>query len=146
MSNGCIFCAIAAGQIPARIVCESENLVAFLDIQPVREGHTLIIPRAHYRFFDDMPAELAQETIVMGQKIARAQKKLWGVERVGFMYSGVDVAHAHAHLVPMQEPTDLTSRRYIVEENLTFRHPPRVGPEALETVGARLEGALKEPA
>lgn len=144
MKDGCLFCAIAAGTIPARIVCESEDLIAFLDIQPVREGHTLIIPRAHHRFFDDMPAHLAEEITVMGQKIARAQKKLWGVERVGFMFTGVDVPHVHAHLVPMHEPTDLTSRRYIAEERLTFRPTPRVAPEVLEPVGARLAAALKD--
>lgn len=144
MKNNCLFCAITAGELPAQIICETENLVAFLDIQPVREGHTLISPRAHYRFFDDMPAELAAETVAMGQRIARAQKSLYGVERVGFLFTGVDVPHVHAHIIPMHETTDLTSRRYIAEEYLTFRPTPRVTHDALRIAGDRLTAALGE--
>lgn len=142
MSNGCLFCAITAGKIPAQIVCESENLVAFLDIQPVREGHTLIVPRAHHAYFDEMPAELAGEIVAMGQRIARAQKALYGVERVGFLFTGVDVPHVHGHVVPMHETTDLTSRRYIAEEELTFRPTPRAAPEDLRAAGEKLVAAL----
>ncbi len=142
MSNGCLFCAITAGTIPAQIVCESENLVAFLDIQPVREGHTLIVPRQHYPFFDDMPPELAAEVVAMGQKIARAQKALYGVARAGFLFTGVDVPHVHAHVVPMHETTDLTSRRYIAEENLTFRPTPRATPEELRAASEKLKAVL----
>lgn len=142
MSNGCLFCAITAGTIPARIICESDNLVAFLDIQPVREGHTLIVPRQHHAYFDDMPAELAAEVVAMGQRIARIQKTLYGVERVGFMFTGTDIAHVHAHVVPLHEPTDLTSRRYIAEEQLTFRPTARATPEALQATGDRLSSAL----
>lgn len=142
MSNGCLFCAITAGKIPAQIVCESENLIAFLDIQPVREGHTLIVPRQHYPYFDDMPPELAGEIVAMGQRLARAQKALFGVPRAGFMFSGNDVAHVHAHVLPLHENTDLTSRRYIAEENLTFRPTPRATPEELSATTAKLKAAL----
>lgn len=142
MKNDCLFCALTAGEIPAQIVCESENLVAYLDIQPVREGHTLIAPRDHHAYFDHMPPELAAEIVIMGQRIARAQKALYGVKRVGFMFSGVDVAHVHAHVVPLHETTDLTSRRYIVEEHLTFRPTPRATPEELRAAGDRLTAML----
>lgn len=142
MSNGCLFCAITAGTIPAKIVCESENLIAFLDIQPVREGHTLIVPRQHYPYFDDMPPELAGEIVAMGQRLARAQKALFGVPRVGFMFTGTHVAHVHAHVLPMHEDTDLTSRRYIAEENLTFRLTPQATPEELSATTAKLKAAL----
>ena len=54
----CLFCAIARGEIPAHRVCETDELVAFLDIHPVRPGHTLIIPRDHHAYFDDLPPTL----------------------------------------------------------------------------------------
>lgn len=142
MSNGCLFCAIAAGEIPSSIVCESENLVAFLDIQPIREGHTLIVPREHHTYFDDMPPALAAEIVAMGQRIAKAQKALYGVPRVGFLFSGVDVPHVHGHVVPMHETTDVTSRRFIVEEKLTFRPPPRATPEELGVAAQKLKTVL----
>ena len=71
-----------------------------------------IIPRAHFETFEVIPEEIAFRIMKLGQRIATVQKRLFKVERVGFVYSGHDVAHAHAHLIPLHDRTDLTSLRY----------------------------------
>ena len=139
----CIFCRIAAGEIPSTRIYEDDRIVAFLDIRPIREGHVLILPKQHHDFFEVMPQDLAAHILATGQKIARAMKKIYGVARVGFMFTGTDVAHAHAHVVPMVEATDLTSRRYIAEEKLTFRPTEMVSPDELKQVAGKLRAALE---
>lgn len=141
-SGSCIFCRLAGGEIPSVRLYEDDRIVAFLDIRPIREGHVLILPKQHYDFFEAMPENLAAHILVTGQKLARAAKKIYGVARVGFMFTGTDVAHAHAHVVPMVEGTDLTSRRYIAEEKLTFRPPEMMPPADLEKVAGKLRAAL----
>ena len=69
-------------------------------------------------------------------------KALYGVPRVAFLFSGGDHAHAHAHVVPMHEKTDITSRRYIAEESLTFRGVPRASFEELAATAAQLRSKL----
>lgn len=140
--DGCIFCRIAGGEIPSVRILEDDRIVAFLDIHPIREGHALILPRRHYDFFEAMPEELAAHILASGQKLARALKKIYGVARVGFMFSGTDVAHAHAHVVPMVEGTDLTSRRYIAEDKLTFRPPEMIASAELQKVADKLRPML----
>ncbi len=141
----CLFCAIARGEIPSTRICESDGLIALLDIHPVRPGHTLIVPRDHYPYFDDMPEALVAEATILGQKLARAMKKLYGVKRVGFAFTGTDVAHVHAHVIPLVAPTDLTSRRYIVEEKLTFHLPPTPAADEMTTTAGALRAALGVP-
>jgi len=141
---GCLFCRILRDEIPSHRVYEDEALVAFLDVAPIRPGHTQIVPRAHHAVFDELPADLAARAVQLGQRLARAQKRRYGVKRVGFLFSGGDVAHAHAHVVPMVAPTDLTSRRYIAEERLTFQNPPRESPEALAATAGELKALLTE--
>lgn len=138
----CLFCRIAGGDVPAFIVHEDEEIMAFLDIGPIRPGHVDIIPKAHYSYFDDLPEELAGRIMALGQRIARAQKRIFGVGRVGFMFTGGDVAHAHAHLVPMITSDDITSRRYIVEETVTYRTVPMPPREELAKVAADLAGLI----
>ncbi|MDJ1007813.1 MAG: HIT family protein [Paracoccaceae bacterium] len=121
----CIFCEIAAGRAPAAMLFEGERLVAFGDTRPIRPGHVQIVPRAHVETFDDLPADLAAEIVVAGQGLARAMKRHYGVARVGFVFTGNEVAHVHAHLVPLHAATDITSRRY------TDPGVPRVGPGAV---------------
>lgn len=140
--QGCLFCAIARGEIPSHRICETPDLVAFLDIHPIRPSHTLIVPKAHYAYFDDMPATLAGEIVVLGQKLARAMKSIHGVERAGFAFMGFDIPHAHAHVMPVFERDDITSRRAIAEETVTYRHPPRAEDAELIAALAQLRAAL----
>lgn len=119
--SDCVFCNIAHGRLDAHVVHRDELVLAFLDTHPIRPGHTQIIPHEHTSCFDDLPAATASRMVLAGQRIAKALKRLAGVPRVAFLFTGGDVAHAHAHLVPMHDKTDITSRRYIAEESLTFR-------------------------
>ncbi|MDE2363220.1 MAG: HIT family protein [Hyphomicrobiales bacterium] len=140
--QGCLFCAIAHGDVPSHRVCETDELVAFLDIQPLRPGHALIVPRAHHDYFDDLPERLAADIVVLGQKLGRAMKQIYAAPRVAFAFMGFDVPHAHAHVVPVFDKTDITSRRAIVEEKITFRAPPRASEEELAAGAKNLLAAL----
>jgi len=142
MSDTCLFCRIAQRQIPAHIVHEDDEILAFLDIQPVRPGHVLVIPKQHYPYFEDLPAALANRIMALGQQLARAMKTLYQVERVGFMFTGIHVAHAHAHLIPMHHPQDITSTQYIAQQDLQFIMPPHCPADQLADTAARLRQAL----
>ena len=97
----CLFCRIARGDVPAHVVHESENVIAFLDIRPIRRGHVLVVPRVHFPFFDDVRPEVANEMMGIAQRLAPVLRASFQVERVGLFFTGVDIAHAHAHVVPM---------------------------------------------
>jgi histidine triad (HIT) family protein len=137
LSSSCLFCEIAQGRARSAVVYEDDRVTALLDICPIREGHAQIIPRQHFLLFDDLPADLAGEIVALGQKIARAQRKLYQVESVEFLFTSSDVPHAHAYVVPMVEKTDITSRRYIKEETLTFASMPRASAEELDAIAIR---------
>ncbi|HEX7051213.1 MAG TPA: HIT family protein [Longimicrobiales bacterium] len=111
----CPFCRIAAGETDAVVLYEDGDIVAFLDIAPIRPGHTQIVPRRHVETFEQLPPELAARMMMLAQQLARRMKAVYGVERVAFLFTGGDVPHAHAHVVPMHAKTDITSARYVVE-------------------------------
>jgi histidine triad (HIT) family protein len=140
---GCIFCRIAAGQQRADVIYEDELVIAFPDIHPIRPGHTQVICRGHISYFEDLPDDIASRMLGVGQRIARAMKSSLGVPRVAFLLTGGDIAHAHAHLVPMHEDTDITSRQYIAERDLTFRSMPRASDEELAATAAMLRSSLE---
>ncbi|OZI15860.1 HIT family protein [Bordetella genomosp. 7] len=142
MSENCLFCRIARQQIPAHVVHQDDDILAFLDIQPVRRGHVLIIPRQHYAYFEDMPDALAGRIMALGQQLARAMKRLYQVERVGFVYTGIHVAHAHAHLIPMHHPQDITSTQYIAQQDLQFIMPAQCPADQLTDTAAQLRREL----
>ncbi|MFT0548878.1 HIT family protein [Allopusillimonas ginsengisoli] len=145
-SHSCLFCSIAEKTIPATIVYETDTLVAFLDIRPIRPGHVLIIPRQHFDYFDDLPAPLAAEIVQLGQKLAKIMKAHYGVERVAFLFTGTDISHAHAHVVPMHTKADITSPAYISEQRLTIGPAAQVSPEALNEAATALRVALQQQA
>ena len=138
----CIFCRIAKREVTAHVVYESEQVIAFLDINPIRLGHTQIIPLEHFDYFDDLPTTVAEEIISVGQQLARALKAVRNVSRVAFLFTGGDISHAHAHVVPMAEFDDITSRRYIVEKNVTYCDAPRAAESALASCAALIRGSL----
>jgi len=98
-------------------VHEDGELIAILDIAPIRPGHTVILPKAHHATFEVLPPALAGRILGLGQQLARRMKALYKVERVAFFFTGTDIAHAHAHVVPIHERMDVTSARYIVSQN-----------------------------
>ena len=107
--NNCAFCGIVDGTVDAVVLYEDDDIIAFLDIAPIRPGHSHIIPKQHFETFEVLPVELAGRIITLGQALARKLKSIYHVDRVAFVFTGGDIAHAHAHVVPMVEKTDITS-------------------------------------
>jgi histidine triad (HIT) family protein len=142
MSADCLFCRIARREATAHVVHEDSRILAFLDRGPIRPGHTQIIPKEHFPYFEDVPADLLAAIAVVGQTLARAMKRIYRVPRVAFVCTGGDIAHAHAHVVPMHEATDITSRRYVVEPNVTFRALPPASDTELAQTASDLRRAL----
>lgn len=100
-STNCIFCKIVTKQIPANIVYEDDSFLAFLDIRPLSPGHTLVIPKKHYRWVWDVPEVGKYFEIV--SKIANAQKKAFSVEQILCKIVGEEVEHAHIWVYPSNE-------------------------------------------
>lgn len=104
---GSIFSKIVAGEIPCYKVAENEKFLAFLDINPLRIGHTLVIPKEEINYIFDLPDGLLQEMILFAKQIAEAIGKAIPCKKVGLAVIGLEVPHAHIHLVPIQEEGDL---------------------------------------
>lgn len=122
--------------MPAVKIYEDSKIVAFLDLGPIRPGHTQIIPRVHVATFELLPEPLAARILGLGQQLARRMKEVYGVDRVAFLFTGGDVAHVHAHVVPLHAKTDITSARYIVEpDDVRWSSDHlRVAPSVLDAV------------
>jgi histidine triad (HIT) family protein len=95
-----IFTRIIAGEIPGTFVHRDEHCVAFLSINPLAHGHTLVVPVQEIDHWIDMPPELAAHVFAVAHRIARAQQDAFGCDRVGMIIAGYEVPHAHVHLVP----------------------------------------------
>ncbi|HDR50785.1 MAG TPA: HIT family protein [Mariniphaga anaerophila] len=102
-----IFSKIVNGEIPAYKVAEDENFLAFLDISPVAEGHTLVIPKKEVDYLFDLDDELYTGLHLFAKKVAAGLKKTIACKKVGVMVLGLEVHHAHIHLVPMKTEADL---------------------------------------
>src|SRR5688572_19207668 len=96
-----IFSKIIAGQIPSYKIAENEKFFAFLDIFPLVEGHTLVIPKIEIDKFFDVPDEFLSEMLVFAKPIAKAIEKSFRCYRCGISVIGLEVPHAHMHLVPI---------------------------------------------
>lgn len=106
--ENCIFCQIVEGKIPCYKVYEDKNFLAFLDILPYTEGHTLVIPKKHYRWIWDVPSDKnvspnIGEYFTVCQKLARRMQKAFNNELVVTLTLGEAVPHAHIHLLPNAE-------------------------------------------
>jgi histidine triad (HIT) family protein len=102
-----LFSKIVNGEIPAYKVAEDENFLAFLDISPVAKGHTLVIPRKEVDYLFDLDDELYTGLHLFAKKVAAGLKKAIPCKKVGVMVLGLEVPHAHIHLVPMKTEADL---------------------------------------
>jgi len=142
MTTECLFCRIIQREVAAHVVYEDDRVLAFLDRGPIRPGHTQIVPREHFAYFDDAPADVLAAIVTVGQKLARAMKQTLHVPRVAFLFTGGDIAHVHAHAVPIHEETDITSRRYITEQTVTFRGLPCASERELARTASDLRRAL----
>jgi histidine triad (HIT) family protein len=103
-----IFTKIINKEIPCYKVAETENCLAFLDINPNAEGHTLCIPKKEIDNIFDLDTELYNELMVFSKKVAKALKKAVPCERIAMSVIGLEVPHAHIHLIPINEMKDVT--------------------------------------
>jgi histidine triad (HIT) family protein len=97
----CIFCKIAAKEVPGTVVFEDEQTIAFLDIHPKSAGHTLLIPTDHYPWFIDVPEDLSTTLFKNARKLAIELKEKYGADYVRLGIVGTDVSHTHIHLIPL---------------------------------------------
>ena len=102
-----IFAKIAAGEIPSYKCAESEKFYAFLDINPLVKGHTLVIPRREVDYIFDLSDEELAEMTAFAKKVAAAIKRAFPCIKVGMAVLGLEVPHAHIHLVPMNSEKDM---------------------------------------
>ena len=102
-----IFSKIVKGEIPAYKVAENDKFLAFLDIFPLAKGHTLVIPKQEIDYIFDIDDELIGEYMVFAKKVAKAIEKVIPCERVGVAVVGLEVPHAHIHLIPINNVDDI---------------------------------------
>jgi histidine triad (HIT) family protein len=123
-----IFSKIIAGEIPSYKIAESEKFFAFLDIFPLREGHVLVVPKMETDNLFDLPADYLSEMLLFAQPIAKAIEKSFDCNRCGICVIGLEVPHAHIHLIPINSANDL---------NFT-QHKPQASAEKLKNVQEKI--------
>lgn len=106
-----IFSQIVAGDIPCHKVAETDEFLAFLDIMPLAEGHTLVIPKQEVDRIWDLEPKLLGRLHQFSQKVALAMEEVLPCKRVGQAVIGLEVPHAHVHLVPLQNVADINFER-----------------------------------
>ena len=127
-----IFSRIVAGEIPCYKVAENELFFAFLDINPLVKGHTLVIPKREVDYIFDLNDDEIAQYHVFAKKIAIAIGKAFPCKKVGMTVLGLEVPHAHIHLVPMQS-----------EKDMLFTNPKlQLTPEEFEAVAAAIRAEL----
>ncbi|KAD4060582.1 HIT domain-containing protein [Arthrobacter yangruifuii] len=106
-----LFTRIINGEIPGRFVWKDDDVVAFLSIGPLSDGHTLVVPRAEINKWTDAPAELMQKLVTVAQAIGAAQVQVFGSERAGLSIAGFEVDHLHLHVWPANSLQDFDFSR-----------------------------------
>lgn len=106
-----LFSKIAAGEIPSYKCAEDDRFYAFLDINPVVKGHTLVIPKKEVDYLFDMEDGELADLMVFAKRVARAVKEAVPCKKVGVAVLGLEVPHAHVHLIPLQGEGDMDFRR-----------------------------------
>ena len=123
-----IFSRIISGEIPSYKIAENDRFFAFLDIFPLREGHTLVIPKLEVDKFFDVPDDYLAEMLLFAKPIVQAIEKAFDCNRCGLAVIGLEVPHAHLHLVPIDSSDDL---------NFT-RHKLKLSPEQLKAAQGKI--------
>lgn len=127
-----IFSKIVAGDIPAHKVAETEEFLAFLDISPLVLGHTLVIPKKEVDYIFDIDDELYQGLMLFAKQVAIGIKKAYPCDRVGVAVIGLEVPHAHVHLIPINQMNDMN-----------FANPKlKLSQEQLAEVAAKIRAEL----
>lgn len=127
-----IFSKIISGEIPAHVIADNGRFIAFLDIFPLREGHVLIVPKIETDKLFDLQDEYLSEMLLFAKPIAKAIEKSFDCNRCGISVIGLEVPHAHMHLVPINSADDLN-----------FTRPKlKMSNDELEAIVARIKGAM----
>lgn len=106
-----VFSRIVAREIPAHILREDSEFLAFLDVRPIRAGHTLVITKTEISDLFDLPDSLLSGLLPFAKPVARAIQEVTQAKRVGAVVLGLEVPHAHMHLIPIDAEADLDFRR-----------------------------------
>lgn len=123
-----IFSKIIAGEIPSYKIADNDRFFAFLDIFPIREGHVLVVPKTETDKFFDLSSDYLSELLLFAQPIARAIESAFPCNRCGISVIGLEVPHAHLHLVPIDSADDLN-----------FTRPKlKMSPDELKSVQAKI--------
>jgi len=127
-----IFSKIVAGDIPAHKVAETDDFLAFLDISPLVLGHVLVIPKKEVDYIFDIEDELYQGLMLFAKNVAAGIKKAYQCDRVGVAVIGLEVPHAHVHLIPINKMNDMN-----------FANPKlKLSQEDLAEVAAKIKAEL----
>ena len=102
-----IFSKIVRNEIPSYKVCENENFLAFLDINPLKKGHTLVIPKIEVDYIFDLKSKEYQELWNFAKLVAKGMKRVIKCERISIVVMGLEVPHAHIHLIPLDSMQDI---------------------------------------
>jgi histidine triad (HIT) family protein len=123
-----IFTKIIKGEIPCYKIAEDENYFAFLDINPLKAGHTLVVPKLETDYIFDLDDDQLTSLILFSKKIAAAIKSVFPCNRIGVAILGLEVPHAHVHLVPMD-----------TMEDINFKKPKlKFSPEEFKDIAAKI--------
>lgn len=145
--QGCVFCSIRDGHAPATVVSDSERVLAFMDIRPIRPGQLVVIPKQHVDEFGDLDDALAAEVFLEAQWLSRGLRSLLSPKRVGCVIHGFGVRHAHIVVIPLEHPWDITASQFaeIRDSRVEFRWEavPLADRQALEELAARLRARQK---
>jgi diadenosine tetraphosphate (Ap4A) HIT family hydrolase len=129
-----VFTMIINREIPGRFVYEDDDVVAFLTIEPMTQGHTLVVPRAEIDNWHDVDASVFANVMAVAQRIGKAQSKAFDVERTGLIIAGLEVPHLHVHVFPARDLSDFGFAG-------VDRNP---SPESLDEAQAKITAALAE--
>ena len=102
-----IFTKIIKGEIPCYKIAEDDRFIAFLDVFPVKKGHTLVVPKAQIDYLFDLDDSLLSDLMIFAKKVSQKMQRAISCERIGIAVIGLEVPHAHIHLVPLDTVEDI---------------------------------------
>ena len=102
-----IFTKIIKGEIPCYKIAEDDRFIAFLDVFPIKKGHTLVVPKAQIDYLFDLDDSLLSDLMIFAKKVAKKMERAISCERIGIAVIGLEVPHAHIHLVPLDTVGDI---------------------------------------
>ena len=102
-----IFTKIIKGEIPCYKIAEDDRFIAFLDVSPIKKGHTLVVPKAQIDYLFDLDDSLLSDLMIFAKKVAQKMERAISCERIGIAVIGLEVPHAHIHLVPLDTVGDI---------------------------------------